>query len=529
MSLTQTIFSLPGGSTAALILLVLSAGILAQQLFRGKDPLPLPPGPPRLPIVGNSFQIPLINPWRKQAEWTKQYGPIYRLKLGKDTVIVLGTQKAARDLLEKRSKIYSSRPRSVMAGENVSRGKQSLIHPSYVEIILMKCDKWRMHRRLQGQVINQNIVNKYKGFQDLESIQLIKELVDRPEGFFDSFHRYNSSVIFALAYGKRMPRGDEEDVVAIDEITSNFLYSARLGTWIVDSFPLLNYLPTFVAPWKRIGDNFYNWAEKMHTFNRDEALQRKGWNWTKEIARTKEAQNVSPLELAFMVGFLYEAGSDSTTIALEIFILALLKHPEALKRAQEELDRVVGPDRLPTFDDKDNLPYVCNCVDEVLRWRSPSAGGVPHVVEEDDEYMGYRIPKGAIVVGNLWSIHQDPEAYPNPTKFMPERWDDRENVHYGFGFGRRACPGRHISSNSLFVNYARILWGFNVEYAKNSDGTVIPVDEWNMTQGFMSRPVRYKASITPRDAKRVEVIDRAWKGAEMQLQDMSNILKIEDF
>jgi len=109
MSLTQVISSLPGSSAAALALLVLSVGILAQQLFKKKDPLPLPPGPPGLPIVGNSFQIPLINPWRKQAEWTKQYGPIYRLKLGKDTVIVLGTQQAAKDLLEKRSKIYSSR------------------------------------------------------------------------------------------------------------------------------------------------------------------------------------------------------------------------------------------------------------------------------------------------------------------------------------------------------------------------------------------------------------------------------------
>ncbi|CAZ84036.1 unnamed protein product [Tuber melanosporum] len=457
----------------------------------------------------------------KGAEWTKKYGSIYKLKLGKDTVIVLGTQQAAKDLLEKRSKIYSSRPRTVMAGENVSRGKKLLAH--------LIGDKWRVHRRLQGQVINQNITNKYKGFQNLESAQLIKELADRPEDFFDSFHRYNSSVIFAMAYGKRMPRGDEEDVVAVDEITQNFLYSARLGTWIVDSFPFLNYLPTSMAPWKRIGDNFYNWAEKMHTFNRNEALQRKGWNWTKEIARMKEAQNVSPLELAFMVGFLYEAGSDSTTIALEVFILALLKHPEVLKRAQEEIDRVVGPDRLPAFEDRDNLPYVRNCVNEVLRWRSPSVGGVPHMVEEDDEYMGYRIPKGAIVVGNLWSIHQDPEVYPNPTKFMPERWDDEENVHYGFGFGRRACPGRHIAINSLFINCARIIWGFNVEHAKNSDGTVIPVDEWDMTQGFMSRPVRYKASITPRDAKRVEVINQAWKAAEVQLQDMSKILRMEDF
>ena len=79
-------------------------------------------------------------------------------------------------------------------------------------------------------------------------------------------------------------------------------------------------------------------------------------------------------------------------------------HPEVQKRAQAELDAVVGPNRLPEFEDQDSLPYICALTKELLRWRTVVPLSIPHRSMQDDEYRGYLIPKGSLVFSNLWSV-----------------------------------------------------------------------------------------------------------------------------
>src|ERR1700744_552978 len=198
----------------------------------------LPPGPPRLPIIGNLHQAPQVNPWRTYQEWSKQYGPIFSLQYGLNTIIMLGTHKAAHDLLDKRSNIYSSRPRVVMGGEIVSKGYRTVLMP-YGQ-------RWRDHQRVQTAFVNIRASQNYRPLQELESLQLINELLEPDADFSDRYHRYSSSLIFGLAYGRRTPRGDEREVLGIDQLMRNFVYAARVVTWIVDSIPALNYLPKFL-------------------------------------------------------------------------------------------------------------------------------------------------------------------------------------------------------------------------------------------------------------------------------------------
>ena len=87
---------------------------------------------------------------------------------------------------------------------------------------------------------------------------------------------------------------------------------------------------------------------------------------------------------------------------MQTFFAAMANYPEAQRRAQTELDTVVGPDRLPTLDDETDLPYVCALISECLRWKSVTPTGVAHLSIEEDEYRGYRIPKGSLVVSNIW-------------------------------------------------------------------------------------------------------------------------------
>lgn len=159
--------------------------------------------------------------------------------------------------------------------------------------------------------------------------------------------------------------------------------------------------------------------------------------------------------------------------------MALIKYPDVLKKAQNELDTVCGADRSPIIDDFSRLPYMMACMSEVigvmflslvaaessqvLRWRPVAAGGIPHVLTQDDTYEGYVLPKGTMLFASAWAIHRNEEEYEKPDDFIPERFldnkfgtlskintqDDHRRVTYGFGAGRRVCPGQHLAENSL--------------------------------------------------------------------------------
>lgn len=148
-----------------------------------------------------------------------------------------------------------------------------------------------------------------------------------------------------------------------------------------------------------------------------------------------------------------QAGTDTTAITLNCLMLQLALHPEVVQKAHEELDRVIGNSRTPTWSDEPNLPYIRSIIKEIMRYRPITKAGMIHMVTEDDEYNGYFIPKDAIIMISWWAIHFDPKRYPEPYKFKPERFinhklgaaeyaahpDVSQRDHFGYGAGRRIC------------------------------------------------------------------------------------------
>ena len=167
----------------------------------------------------------------------------------------------------------------------------------------------------------------------------------------------------------------------------------------------------------------------------------------------------------------------------------MIAHPEIQRRAQGELDIVVGRSRLPTLADAPNLPYIQALVKESLRWRAALPLGIPHSTIEDDWYEGMFIPKGTICIPNVWHMNRDPEIYgENAAHFDPARHldasgdiapgssDTKEEGHVSYGFGRRKCIGLHVANNSLFINIAIMLWATRIERKKNASGQLVPLD-----------------------------------------------------
>jgi cytochrome P450 len=167
----------------------------------------------------------------------------------------------------------------------------------------------------------------------------------------------------------------------------------------------------------------------------------------------------------------------------------MVAHSEIQKRAQDELDTIVGRSRTPAFADAPNLPYIQALVKESLRWRPVVPLGLPHTTTEDDWYEGMFIPKGTMCMANLWQCHHDPASYgPDAASFNPERFLDkhgrlisgpvetRDDGHSSYGFGRRVCIGKHAANDSLFIHIATVLWAARLECARDESGKEIPPD-----------------------------------------------------
>ena len=167
----------------------------------------------------------------------------------------------------------------------------------------------------------------------------------------------------------------------------------------------------------------------------------------------------------------------------------MIAYPKIQKQAQDELDAVVGRSRPPTFADAPNLPFMQAVVKESLRWRPVGPFALPHRTTEDDWYEGMFIPKGTICMANLWQCHHDPAPYgDDAANFNPERFLDecgrpipgpREagfDGHRTYGFGRRACVGKHVANDSLFIYMATILWATRLERLRDESGSEVPLD-----------------------------------------------------
>jgi cytochrome P450 len=439
-------------------------------------------------------------------KWKKEFGDVFYVNAAGQPIVVLNTQKAAADLLDRRAAIYSDRPRNIVAAE-ILCGGMAMVFQSYGPL-------WRRMRRAAHEGLStKSTVESFKTPQFNEAVLLASGLLAQPATQDNHLRRVAASVIMSVVYDTP-PIVSELDagVKGINDCVARITRAALPGSHLVEFFPWMMYIPSRFAKWKRDAECWYekDSANFESLFNGVREKQSKGIArpcLAGTLIKDEEKYGLSDRENFWLAAMIYAAGAETTSTALAWWMLAMVTYPETQKRAQAELDAVVGRARVPTFADFQHLPYIRAMVKEALRWRPLDPIGIPHLSTEDDWYEGMFIPKGTMVMANVWHLNRDPELYGedaahfNPARFLdaPFPPETREEGHVTYGFGRRVCVGKHVANNSLFIDIAMTLWACNIEPGKDTGGNVIPIDvDGCVDEGVAVRPVPFKADITPR-------------------------------
>ncbi|KZT22559.1 cytochrome P450 [Neolentinus lepideus HHB14362 ss-1] len=471
--------------------------------------LPYPPGPKPWPIVGNYFQVPAQHPWFTYTEWGRQYGDIIYTRLLTEDVIIINSAKIANDLLESRSNIYSSRPPFHML---------NLMGFGFLLVLMPYGSEWRTYRRLFHQVFRaDNIVDYFPAMAE-KSRELLVRLLHRPDDFMKHVQHFAASDMMLILYGYKMVEEDDRFLRLVEKAIKVIADFTLPGASVVDLVPDVTKLPSWLPgmQFKSYAASCLGLATEMRNepfnFAKSNMVSGSGMKCiaSQLLGRLPSRNDTHPLEevIKGVAGVGYTAGADTTAGAIDTFFLAMSLCPDVQRKAQEEIDRIVGTSRLPEFDDRRLLPYVEAVLWEVLRWRAVTPLGVSHATTEADTYDGYFIPKGATIVMNTWAIHMDERVYDEPEKFKPERFLNPDGTIRGdayprtaFGMGRRICPGRHFVDAVAWIVMARVLATFDVLKSKDQPDGDVPY-----TNGVAIRLTPFKCSIVPRNSGVKELI-----------------------
>ncbi|KAL3461172.1 cytochrome P450 [Aspergillus heterothallicus] len=488
-------------SSLSIPLGLLAVYILHRLCFKDSK-LPLPPGPIPKPLIGNLQDLPAPGKqdWVHWGSHKALYGPLSSVTIFGQTILILNDARVAFDLLERRSNIYSSRPQMVFAGE--------LVGWEHILAMQTYSDTFRAYRRAMHRVLGtKNVISQFNELQDVEVRRFLLRVRENPGDLVQHIRTETGAVILKIAYGYNIdPHGRDPLVALANESLEKFSIAGTPGAWLVDTVPFLRYLPAWfpgagfkrtAAAWRK---TLLTTIEKPYRLVLQQMQEgRYPDSYLSNLLEEARGRTLTAEEeqvIKWSAASLYTGGADTTVSTLSCFFLAMALHPEVQNKAQEELDRVLGPHRFPTFEDRADLPYIDAIVKESLRWHPVAPMGIPHMCTEDDVYEGYQIPKGSLVMPNIWAFTHDPTVYTDPETFNPSRFlsatPELDPHTLSFGFGRRICPGRLLADSTIFMTIAKSLTVFDIR--PDGEGSV----RKEFLPGVISHPVPFRLKITPR-------------------------------
>jgi len=384
---------------------------------------------------------------------------------------------------------------------------------------------WRKHRKLIHERFTISACPSYESLQIQEVNILLKNLLSRPTEFRGLIRRFSTAIVMDIAYGHQIVSDDDEYIKFAEQSTNALESAGQLSASLLDFFPILTHIPeslrqipglSWIFEAIRIHKPF---LEHMKVSTVDTVQQQMAAGVARPSFVSSHLENMhreganSNLTLQDIQGaaqVMFVGATETTWTTMLAFFWVMAKNPEVKRKAQQELDRVVGIGRLPDFRDRASMPYLECVLEETLRFHPAVIIGVPHSTVEDDMYKGMFIPKGSTVIANIWAMCHDENVYKRPDEFYPERflpqplgYGERRLNGMNFGFGRRICPGRRLAETSIWIAIVSALAVFDITEA---EGETVNAD-FLYSSSLIAVPLPFQCKITPRSS-RAEVLVR---------------------
>ena len=426
----------------------------------------LPPGPRGLPVFGSLLAL-RHDTHLAIDRLARRYGDVCLLRFGNVPTVVISHP----DILQEAFGRPELADRWVSEIMQILSGGDDLVLAPYG-------DRWRQMQRfanrelLSARSLN-NVRERYiedvvNGLVDeMGAMGQAGELVSPPV----MVARSNSMMMFRAIFG-RDEDGSGEFVQQREALLEhvNWVFANANATNLADYIPWMKFLPN-----NAIGEAVRQSEIGAAIINSlvEGARNRPGLDLSdptclvevmlaQEATGEIESDMISDLCMDLLV-----AGTDTSAQTVSWTLLLLANRPDVQARVHEELDEIIGPDVLPTVDDRARLPYTFACVAESMRYRTIGPLAVPHQATEDTEVGGYLILAGAQVLGNIYSIHHDPRFWDSPDEFVPERFLPQadgspaaaltSNAFIPFGTGHRRCPGQRFAETAVWLHLTRML------------------------------------------------------------------------
>ncbi|THU92229.1 cytochrome P450 [Dendrothele bispora CBS 962.96] len=474
--------------------------ILGQRTNR----LPYPPGPlsPNL-LLGHYGKVPMKKPWFDYMEMGKTYGELIYFRTLWDNILVINSAEATYEIMEKQARITSDRPFG-NALDRFTNWDQNTALSVYSEA-------WRRTRRTFHQNFRSEAAVKFHPVQVEKIHKFLKSLIELSESpcsdkqtHSDQLVNYISTlsqgIMIKSVYGieiqsatnEALPKAAREFADLVEESllpggsTYRSIPFVHLWAWLAPSMlsKFARVQRNTKETWNMVrGEPFKEAMKALKSGNHSSLV---GELISQNEVRGGSAEEVDRIKN--MGSTAVSAAADTTASATTTFYIALILYPEVQSKAQEELDKVLGPGRIPSFKDRKHLPYVEAIYREVMRWHPALPIGFPHKSTEDIIYKGYLIPKGTLIHANIWAITHNPDQYTSPEKFIPERYLNKDgsfnekyvniNTIDAYGYGRRVCVGRHVADDTLWLTMASILATMNVSRVCEDESEVLDIEKY---------------------------------------------------
>ncbi|XAR61940.1 hypothetical protein NMG60_11016496 [Bertholletia excelsa] len=440
----------------------------------------LPPSPfPTLPLIGH---LHLLKPPVHQtlAKLSDRYGPVTILWFGCRRVLVINSPSAAEECFTKNDVVFSNRPR-LLIGKHLGYNYTSLVWAPFGE-------HWRNLRRIASlellsahrlQTLSHIRVDEVRALTG-KLFQVSEQDTDRAVDLKSLFFQFTFNAMMRMIAGKKY----YGQGVVISEEARRFQEKAEEISLLVLKSSKLDYLPflqwfginkktekRIIALYEERDKFMQDLIEKHHEMDPDDSSS--GGRKRSMIEILLSLQKTEPEyytddKIRSLMLVLFHAGSDSTTQTMEWAMTNLLNNPRVLKKAQAEIDNLVGYERLIDDSDVAKLPYLHWIIKETTRMHPSTPLLTPRESSADCTVGGFRIPRGTMLLVNLWAIQNDPRVWEEPGKFMPERFegmDERKDRFkmMPFGAGRRACPGEGLAIRVLGLVLGSLVQCFDWE------------------------------------------------------------------